>query len=155
MLWYVIKSALTRKHHESYNTQLWDPAQELFQHPHICNMVSSSTIHAISGLVVSSLHHPYKRPDRLSKYRMSVFSFIIYANGWINSILNYRLDGKLSNDTQLLLVVWWRPYGLSTRSTPVEVVGVGSQSEVIWTERLYVEPTGLLEATRILNTGKK
>ena len=151
--WHVIRSATTRKHHKSYNMRQRDPMRELFQYLHIRNTVSSSTIRATSGLVVSSLHHPCKRPDRLSSYWLSVSFFTICANSWIGLVLDYRLDGKLSNDTQLLLTVWWRPYGLSSRSTSAEVARVSSQGEVIRTGRLYVEPTGLLGSTRILYTG--
>ena len=82
MSWHVIRSATTHEHHGSYNTRPRDPAWELFQYPHIRNTVSSSTIRAMSRSVVSSLHHPRKRPDWLSSYRLSV-PFTIRANGRI------------------------------------------------------------------------
>ena len=45
-------------------------------------------------------------------------------------------------------------YDLS-RSTPAEVAVVGSQSEAIRAGRLYVEPTRLLGAMRILHARGK
>ena len=153
MSWHVIRSATTREHHGSYNTRPRDPARklQLFQHPHIRNTVSSSTIRATSGSVVGFLHHLCKRSDRLSSYRLSVS----FPSAQRSDRFSPRLPigWLVVNDTQSLLAVRWRPYGLSSRPTPAEVAVVGSQDEVIRTGRLYVESTGLLGATRILHTG--
>ena len=118
MSWHVIRSATTRKHHGSYNTQPRDPARELFQYPHIRNMVSSSTIRATSGSVVSSLQHPRKRPDRLSSYWLSI-PFTIRANGQIDyQVIGCRFPPSPSAQTvgsvQSLITGWM----VSCQTTP-------------------------------------
>ena len=105
---------------------------------------TSSNIH--NTVVGFPLYHLRKRPDRLSSYQFSCAT--------VRSVQSSITIGWLVvNNTQSLLTIWWQLYGLSSRSTPAEVVVVDSQGEVIQTRKLYVEPTSLLRAMRIFHMG--
>ena len=114
----------------------------------------------VKGRQLSTIRNQYN--DDLSE-GLPVIDDTITMTTWVKgrqlSTIRNQYNDELSeglsviNDTQSLLAARWWSYGLSSRLAPAEVAVVGSQSEAIRAERLYVEPTGLLGAMRILHTG--